>query len=87
MPRLKLGELSSEILKTDVKIKLPDKVVEEMRKYAKPKSTMWLCGMIMDSFMLSPQGPDESKRQLMPLPTNTKPSTLLKCDVVKINQS
>lgn len=87
MPRLKLKEISSNVLRSDIKIKVPDDILESMKSYSKPRSTMWLCGMIMGSFMLSPQGPDESKRKLVMLPKGVKPSVLLECDVVKINKS
>lgn len=48
------------------------------------KSTMWIAGNIMGTFMMSIDSPDEKKRRLIPLPDEFNPADLLNCEVVKI---
>lgn len=56
-----------------------------MKNYNKSaKSTMWIAGVIMGEFMLSPNSPDEKTRRLVLLPEKMHPSILLECEVVKV---
>lgn len=70
---------------TRVKVKIPKDALSLMKKTTKyAQSTMWIAGVIMGEFMLSPDSPDEKKRRLVLLPESKEPSFLLNCEVVKI---
>lgn len=84
MPQKLLSSLKGRNL-TRVKIKLPpDLYISIKKQNNKSTKTMWICGSIMGAFMLSPNGPDEKSRLLIPLPEGIQPNILLKCEVVKV---
>lgn len=84
MPQKLLSSLKGTNL-TRVKIKLPPDLYVSMKKQNnKATKTMWICGSVMGAFMLSPNGPNEKLRLLIPLPEGVQPNILLECNVVKV---
>ena len=65
----------------NVRIRLPDEVLNEFKDFAGGESVMYVVGNVMGyGFMMSPDPPGD-ERQLYPLPMSVKPRDILSWEV------
>lgn len=70
---------------TEIKVILPDDVLEKYKAYCGGEKEMYIAGSMMGDFFLSPNPKTDGKgeRRLYPMPETIDPSDILEWEVVK----
>jgi len=68
----------------NIKVQLPEKVLEQYQAYCGGDAQMWIVGSMMGDWFLSPNPPNiKGERRLYPMPIGIEPSNILEWEIVE----
>jgi len=81
---MKVSELPEDTNLRDIKVELPDDVLEQYQEYCGGEKQMYVVGSMMGDFFLSPDpyNDGKGKRRLYPMPLAVIPQHILGWEVV-----